>query len=42
MIGKDMTVGYNDEGMSTAQSTGHISLRGTSSIWGELPFQSNC
>ena len=36
-----MSIGYNDEGVSTAQSIGHISLGETSSIWGELPFQSN-
>lgn len=41
MIRKDMSIGYNDEGVSTAQSIGHISLGETSSIWGELPFQSN-
>lgn len=42
MAKKGMSVGYNNEGVSTAESTSHISLRGTPSILGKLPLQSNC
>lgn len=38
MTRKGLPIGYNDERVSTAEGTGHISLRGTPSILGELPF----
>ena len=41
MTRKDLSIGYNDGGVSTAEGAGHISLRGTPSILGELAFQSN-